>query len=108
MGRAGAREAEAVDDPELIGDAYIVMGWGYGELGKEGGEALMLKSLEAYQRSGNRVRQANILSNLGSACYWDGRWDDAMAYFERGRDETGQGRRSGSTRRWPRWALPRS
>ena len=25
----------------------------------------MLKSLEAYRRSGNRVRQASILSNLG-------------------------------------------
>ncbi len=83
----GAREAEEVDDPEVTGDAYMVMGWGYSVLGKEGGEALMLKALEAYRRSGNRVRQASILSNLGSACYWDGRWDDAMAYFERGRDE---------------------
>ena len=83
----GAREAEEVGDPEITGDAYMVMGWGCSVLGKEGGEALMLKALEAYQRSGNRVRQASILSNLGSACYWDGRWDDAMAYFERGRDE---------------------
>ncbi len=83
----GAREAEEIDDPELIGDAYMVLGWGYSVLGKEGGEAQMLKSLEAHRRSGNRVRQASILSNLGSACYWDGRWDDAMAYFERGRDE---------------------
>ena len=57
-------------------------------LGKEGGEPLMLKSLEAYRRSGNRVRQASILSNLGSACYWEGRWDEAMSYFERGRDES--------------------
>ena len=31
--------------------------------------------------------QASILSNLGAACYWDGRWDDAMSYYERGRDE---------------------
>ena len=83
----GAREAEAAGDPDLTGDAYTVMGWGYSVLGKEGGEALMLKALEAYQRSGNRVRQAGSLSNLGSACYWDGRWDDAMAYFERGREE---------------------
>ena len=83
----GAREAEDVDDPEIAGDAYIVMGWGYSVLGKDGGEALMLKGLEAYQRSGNRRRQASILSNLGAACYWDGRWDDAMSYFERGRDE---------------------
>jgi class 3 adenylate cyclase/predicted ATPase len=83
----GAREADDVDDPEIAGDAYMVMGWGYSVLGKDGGEALMLKSLAAYQRSGNRIRQASILSNLGAACYWDGRWDDAMSYFERGRDE---------------------
>ena len=31
----GAREAEAVADPELTGDAYMVMGWGYSVLGKE-------------------------------------------------------------------------
>ncbi|MEO8675279.1 MAG: adenylate/guanylate cyclase domain-containing protein [Casimicrobiaceae bacterium] len=86
----GAREAEEVDDPGIAGDAYMVMGWGHSVLGKEGGEALMLKSLEAHRRSGNRVRQANILSNLGSACYWDGRWDDAMVYYERGRDEMGK------------------
>jgi class 3 adenylate cyclase/tetratricopeptide (TPR) repeat protein len=83
----GARESEAVDDPELIGQAYMVIGWGYSVLGRGGGEAMLLKSLEAYRRSGNRVKEASILSNLGSVCYWDGRWDDAMAYFVRGREE---------------------
>jgi class 3 adenylate cyclase/tetratricopeptide (TPR) repeat protein len=78
---------EELDDPAITGNAYTVMGWGYSVLGKEGGEALMLKALDAHTRSGNRVRQASTLSNLGSACYWDGRWDDAMSYFERGRDE---------------------
>ena len=83
-----AREGEELDDPEVIGDAYMVMGWASAALGKEGAEALMLKSLEAYKRSGNRVRQASILSNLGGTCYWEGRWDDAMSYYERGRDES--------------------
>ncbi|MBK7743754.1 MAG: tetratricopeptide repeat protein [Betaproteobacteria bacterium] len=83
-----AREAEAVDDAETLGNAYFVQGWAHGVLGKEGAEALMLKSLEAYRKSGNRVRQASILSNLGAACYFEGRWDDAMAYYERGREES--------------------
>ena len=83
-----AREGEEIDDPEVIGDAYMVMGWASAALGKEGAEALMLKSLEAHKRSGNRVRQASILSNLGGTCYWEGRWDDAMSYYERGRDES--------------------
>ncbi len=58
-------EAEAVDDAEALGAAYFVMGWAYGELGKEGVESLLQRSLEAYQRSGNLERQAGLLSNLG-------------------------------------------
>jgi tetratricopeptide (TPR) repeat protein len=81
-------EAEAADDPEALGDAYFVMGWAYGELGKEGGGLeFMQRSLEAYKRSGNRARQADTLSSLGAVCHWAGRWDEALSYWERGRDE---------------------
>lgn len=83
-----AHEAEDLDDPEIFADAYMVMAWSHGVLGKEGGEALMLKALEGHQRAGNRVRQAKVLGNLGATCYWEGRWDDAMTYYERGRDES--------------------
>ena len=83
-----AREAEAVDDPEQLGNAYAVMGWAHGALGKEGAEPLMRKALDAFARSGNRVRHALILSNVGGVCYWEGRWDDAMRYYERGREES--------------------
>jgi class 3 adenylate cyclase/tetratricopeptide (TPR) repeat protein len=80
-------EAEAADDPEALGAAYFVLGWASGVLGKDDGEALLQRSLAAYQRSGNLARQASILSNLGVVCQWDGRWDEAMTYYERGRDE---------------------
>lgn len=83
-----AREAEAVDDPEQLGNAYAVMGWAHGAMGKEGAEPLMLKALDAFERSGNRVRHALILSNVGGVCYWEGRWDDAMRYYVRGREES--------------------
>ena len=33
-------EAEAIDDPEALGAGYFVMGWAYGDLGKEGVEPL--------------------------------------------------------------------
>jgi class 3 adenylate cyclase/tetratricopeptide (TPR) repeat protein len=80
-------EAEAVDDAEALADAYYVMGWGLGQLGKEGGLTFMQRSLEAYQRSGNMVRQAGVLSSLGVVCQWAGRWDEALSYYERGRKE---------------------
>ena len=81
-------EAEAVDDAEALGDAYFVKGWAYGELAKEGALALMERSLEAYRRSSNLVRQAGVLMSLGVVCQWEGRWDEAMSYYQRGRDES--------------------
>jgi len=80
-------EAEVIDDPEALGDAYYVIGWAYGELGKDGGEGFMQRSLEAYKRSGNLVRQADVLLNLGVVCQWSGRWDEASSYYERYRNE---------------------
>ena len=80
-------EAEAADDPEALADAYYVMGWAHGELGKEGGVKLLERSLEAYQRSGNLVQQAAVVQTLGVVCQWEGRWDEALAYYERGRTE---------------------
>ena len=80
-------EAEAADDPEALADAYFVMGWANGELGKEGGLAFMQRALEAYQRSGNLARQADVLLSLGALCHWAGRWDEALSYWGRGREE---------------------
>lgn len=79
-------EAEAIDDPDALGAAYFVMGWVYSDLGKEGVEALWQRSLDAYRRSGNRVREAGLLSNLGAALQWEGKWDEAHSYYERGRE----------------------
>jgi tetratricopeptide (TPR) repeat protein len=79
-------EAQAADDDEALADASVVVGWAYGELGRPGAQALMQRSLEAYQRAGNRVREAGLLSDLGVVCQWEGQWDEALAYYERGRD----------------------
>ena len=82
------REAEDADDPDALGAAYFVLGWASGELGRDDSLLYLQRSLEAYQRAGNLVRQAALLSNLGVACGWQGRWDEAMAYYERARDES--------------------
>jgi len=79
-------EAEAACDPEALGDAYFVMGWAHGELGKEGAQGLMQRSLEAYQQADNLSRQVGVLSTLGVVCQWEGRWDEALSYYERSRD----------------------
>ena len=80
-------EAEAADDPDALGAACFVMAWATTALGKDGWEPLVQRSLEAYQRSGDRVKRAVILTNVGVVCQGEGRWDEAMDYYERGRDE---------------------
>ena len=85
-GQRAVGEAEAADDPEALGEAYFVMGWASGELGRTEAQQLMLRSLEAFQRAGNLVRQAAALMTLGVVFQWEGRWDDALSYYERGRD----------------------
>jgi class 3 adenylate cyclase/tetratricopeptide (TPR) repeat protein len=77
------RDAEATDNFEALGAACFVMGWAYGALGKAGAEPFLQRGLDAYHRSGNRLRQAALLSNLGVVCQWEGRWDEAISYYER-------------------------
>jgi len=79
-------QAEAVDDPDALGAGCFVAGWAYAALGRQGWEPLVQRSLDAYQRSGDRVKQAVILANVGVVCQSEGRWDEALDYYERGRD----------------------
>jgi class 3 adenylate cyclase/tetratricopeptide (TPR) repeat protein len=80
-------EAEAAGHVGALAEAYFVMGWAHGELGREGGEALMQRSLECLQRQGgNLSRQAGVLLSLGVISQWEGRWDEALARYEQGRE----------------------
>jgi len=81
-------EAEAADDPEALGTAAFVMGWAHGALGRDGAESFLQKSLEAYRKSGNLVRQAALLMNLGVVYQMKGRWDEALACYEQARQES--------------------
>ena len=81
-------EAEAADDPNALGAAYLVLGWASGELGKDDSLLYLQHSLNAYERAGNPARQAALLSNLGVACGWLGRWDEAMEYYARAREQS--------------------
>ena len=50
-----ATEAQLADDPEARADAYYVMVWAYGELGKEEPLQIMGRSLETYGGQGTWV-----------------------------------------------------
>jgi class 3 adenylate cyclase/tetratricopeptide (TPR) repeat protein len=79
-------EAEAADDENWLGEAYYVMAAAYAQLGKEGAQAIMERSLEAFHEAGNLARQAGVVLNLGAVCHWEGRWDEALSFYDRGRE----------------------
>jgi tetratricopeptide (TPR) repeat protein len=79
-------EAEAADDKDSLAEAYFVIGWAYGELGREGAQEMMERSLQAFEQVENIVRQAGVLLSLGVICQWEGRWDEALSFYERGRE----------------------
>ncbi len=62
-----AAEAEAAAHPEAAGEAYFVMGWANGDLGKPEAQSQMERALKEFERSGNLVRQADMLSQPGLA-----------------------------------------
>lgn len=84
--RRAIAEAEDVDDPDALGAGCFVAGWALAALGRAGWEAQVTRSLDAYQRSGDRVKQAVILANVGVVCQGEGRWDEALDYYRRGRE----------------------
>jgi len=86
--KRAVEEAEALDDANALGAAYFVRGWVASETGEGNTEDLWQQSLLAYQCAGNRARQAGLLANLGVAYQWEGRWDEALSHYERGREES--------------------
>ncbi|MFO1303254.1 MAG: adenylate/guanylate cyclase domain-containing protein [Burkholderiales bacterium] len=78
--------AESVDDPEALGAGCCVVALAKAALGQTDWEPFAERSLRAYERSGDRVKQAVILNNVGVVYQAEGRWDRAMDYYRRGGD----------------------
>jgi tetratricopeptide (TPR) repeat protein len=80
-----AKEAEAAEDIDSLGEAYFVMGCAYGELRIEGAEALFERSIDAFGKVGNLTRQVGAVLTRGVVLQAEGRWDEALDCYERAR-----------------------
>jgi class 3 adenylate cyclase/tetratricopeptide (TPR) repeat protein len=80
-----ADEAKAADEMAALARAYGVIAWAYLRLGKSGAFDLSLQALELYEELGDVVGQTHITNNLGAFAYFDGRWDDALEFYEQSR-----------------------
>jgi tetratricopeptide (TPR) repeat protein len=88
LGHTAVAESKDADNLDALARAYFVLGWAYGVLGRPEGREYWERSLEVYRETGDLVKQADLLSNLGTLAFWEGRWDDAMENWAGGRDQS--------------------
>jgi class 3 adenylate cyclase/tetratricopeptide (TPR) repeat protein len=78
----GARAAGLL--PELA-HAYYVLYVAYTTLGDPRRRDVRNRALPIYEELGDLLGQANALNNLGIDAYYEGRWDEALDFYERSR-----------------------
>jgi class 3 adenylate cyclase/tetratricopeptide (TPR) repeat protein len=78
--------AQAVDARDALGHAYRILSWAYATLGNAEYRVYAEKALAIYEELGDLGQQAHVLTYLGAYAYFEGRWDDAIDLYQRGKD----------------------
>jgi class 3 adenylate cyclase/tetratricopeptide (TPR) repeat protein len=80
--------ADAVAAGNLAAEAHarFILDWAYVEVGEPERATHSARALEIYEQLGDLDGQAVVLNNLGGFAYFEGRWDEAISLYERGRD----------------------
>ena len=84
--QAAVEQATKANSKAALARAYGVMAWSHLMLDEPGAEELWLDALELYEEVGDLIGQGYMNNNLGGLAYFEGRWDEALDYYERSRD----------------------
>lgn len=80
------RDAEAINDRPSLAHAYYLLDAAYTDLGKPESARFRALALPIYEEIGDLVGQANVLNNLGIDAYYEGKWDESLALYQRSRE----------------------
>ncbi len=78
-------EALAVDDLPTLAHAYYLLDWAHTDMGHGHIGGYRDKALTIYSQLSDFTGQANTLNNLGVGAYYEGRWREALDFYERSR-----------------------
>jgi class 3 adenylate cyclase/tetratricopeptide (TPR) repeat protein len=90
-GDCAALASKALADAEPVGDragqahAYYLLDHANTMLGNAEAGRFRALALPIFEELGDLINQANVLNNLGVAATLEGRWDEAITFFERSR-----------------------
>ena len=81
--RQAIAEAEAVGELSALAHACYALDWALVESGRREQATHSWRALELFEQLGDPEHESAVLNNLGMFAYFDGRWDDAVALYER-------------------------
>jgi class 3 adenylate cyclase/tetratricopeptide (TPR) repeat protein len=84
--RDAVKRATDAGETIALARAYGAMAWAHLMLDEPGAQNLWLDALSLYERVGDLSGQGYMNSNLGGLAYVEGRWEEALEYYERSRD----------------------
>ena len=78
--------AESTGEDAALARACYVLDWALTESGRAKELRHARRALELYRRLGDRYQEASVLNMMGTFAYRDGRWEDAVSFWEQGRE----------------------
>jgi class 3 adenylate cyclase/tetratricopeptide (TPR) repeat protein len=81
-------EAGDVGESEALANAHYMIAWTKVNQGELGQAAHFEQALSLFEKLGDVKRQGDVLTYYGAMAYWEGRWDDALVLYERGRERS--------------------
>ena len=79
-------EAEAADDRDALAHAYTLLESAFVNLGQWEKAIYSGQALSLYEDLGDLWGQGVVLNNSGARAYFEGRWNEAINLYERGRE----------------------
>ena len=85
LAELAAVEADRATAVAARARASNVISWASTMLGEPGAERWAYQAMALYEEAGDLVGQADMANNLGVQAYYDGRWEETLALYERSR-----------------------
>ncbi len=78
-------DAERAGDRATLAHAYYLLDWAHTDLGNPQAAEYRDLALPIFEELGDYGNQGRVLTNLGVNAYHEGRWAEALDFYERGR-----------------------
>ena len=76
-------EAERAGDRATLAHAYYLLDWAHTDLGNPEATHFRDLALPIFEELGDHDKQGRVLTNLGVNAYHEGRWTEALDFYER-------------------------